>query len=66
MGIDWAVGWLLLWRPSTRRSASGEDVAGVGATQPRVSVVIPARNEEDRLRLLLDDLAAQVVVPARW
>ncbi|WCO66263.1 hypothetical protein PO878_17315 [Iamia majanohamensis] len=34
--------------------------------QPRVSVGIPLRNEEERLSLLLDDLAAQAVVPARW
>ncbi len=52
----WLAGWILLWRLPTldRRTA---------ARRHRVSVVIPARNEADRLPLLLESLAAQTRRP---
>ncbi len=52
MVVGWSLGWLLLWRmPRLDRSATPPST--------RVSVVIPARNEVDRLPLLLADLAGQ-------
>ncbi len=56
----WVLGWLLLWRMPRLERPSG----GPGAS-PRVTVVIPARNEVDRLPLLLDDLSRQTHAPER-
>lgn len=56
LAVGWALGWVLLWRPPALRPD------GPGATvAPDVAVVVPARDEEDRLPLLLADLAAQTV-----
>jgi len=59
VALGWLVGWVLLWRappwPSGDRTPTGDDVA----------VVVPARDEEDRLPLLLGDLAAQSVTPGQ-
>ena len=52
----WLAGWILLWRlPAlTRRSPTRAH---------RTSVVIPARNEADRLPLLLESLRTQTLPP---
>lgn len=52
----WLAGWILLWRLPTldRRAPARAD---------RVSVVIPARNEADRLPLLLESLRTQTRPP---
>lgn len=52
----WLAGWILLWRLPTldRRTANRAH---------RVSVVIPARNEADRLPLLLESLRTQTRPP---
>lgn len=59
----WLAGWWLLWRLPTLP----DDGEGVGDRTARatvdVSVVVPARDEEDVLPALLDSLAAQTVVP---
>jgi 4,4'-diaponeurosporenoate glycosyltransferase len=49
----WLLGWLLLWR-LPRLDPSARPHPGL-----RVSVVVPARNEADRLPRLLGDLQAQ-------
>jgi 4,4'-diaponeurosporenoate glycosyltransferase len=54
----WLVGWFLLWRlPRPQPSGAGVDA-------PPVSVVIPARNEADRLPHLLGSLVAQTAPPS--
>lgn len=54
--IGWLAGWILLWRlPTLDRRASARD--------HRVSVIIPARNEADRLPLLLQSLIDQTTAP---
>ncbi len=53
----WSAGFLLLGRLRPCRGARGR------ASAPRVSVVIPARNEEHNLPTLLHSLAAQAVPP---
>ncbi|MBX3284406.1 MAG: glycosyltransferase [Actinobacteria bacterium] len=52
----WLAGWILLWRlPTLERRSSG--------AAHRISVVIPARNEADRLPLLLESLRTQTRPP---
>ncbi len=53
----WFAGWILLWRLPTldRRSPQRDH---------RVSVIIPARNEADRLPLLLESLRHQTWSPS--
>lgn len=52
----WLAGWILLWRlPTLDRRAP--------ASAHRVSVIIPARNEADRLPLLLESLRTQTRPP---
>jgi 4,4'-diaponeurosporenoate glycosyltransferase len=53
----WAVGFLLLPRLRSCRAGGGRESAG------ELSVIIPARNEEHNLPLLLESLAAQAVRP---
>lgn len=52
----WAGGWLVLFRLPRCREASP-------ARHPRVSIIIPARNEERNLPCLLDSLLAQDLQP---
>jgi 4,4'-diaponeurosporenoate glycosyltransferase len=54
----WLAGTVLLWRVRTPPPATGAGLAD------RVSVVIPARDEEENLPRLLRSLAAQVESPA--
>ena len=53
--VGWMIGWVLLWRlPALslpRRDQS----------RPPVTIVVPARNEADRIPLLLASLAAQSI-----
>jgi 4,4'-diaponeurosporenoate glycosyltransferase len=57
----WSIGWWLLWRPARLI----DDEAGDGARRddaapaPTVAVVVPARDEARRLRVLLASLAGQ-------
>ena len=55
--VGWLAGWALLWR--LPRLSAGGPVPKVG----RVTVVIPARNEADRLPTLLTSLARQTHPP---
>jgi 4,4'-diaponeurosporenoate glycosyltransferase len=66
MAGGWIVGWLLLWRPPTLRrrrptaaSPASESPVPAPAAPESVAVVIPARDEADRLPLLLASLADQ-------
>lgn len=52
--LGWLVGWLLLTRARRLSSASTPP-----AVRPRVSVIVPARNERDRLPTLVRDLRNQ-------
>lgn len=55
----WLLGWVLLWRlPHLARSTTPH-------VARRVSVVIPARNEADRLPVLLASLMVQSPAPAQ-
>jgi 4,4'-diaponeurosporenoate glycosyltransferase len=56
LAMAWLVGWWLCARPRTLPSA-GSDVPDVD-----VSVIVPARDEEDALPILLDGLASQHLV----
>lgn len=59
----WLAGWWLLWRLPTL-PAGGERVGDrTAGPSVDVSVVVPARDEEDALPALLDSLAAQTVAP---
>lgn len=53
MVAGWFVGWVLLWK-MPRLRATRDDTSGL-----RVSVVIPVRNEVDRIPLLLTSLQHQ-------
>lgn len=53
----WLLGWVLLWHVPRLRPPSRPGPA------VRVSVVVPARNEADRLPALLDSLSRQTLVP---
>ena len=67
VAIGWILGWLLLWRVPRLRSSGGHGAAaapGAGAGV-RTAVIVPARNEADRLPLLLGDLVRQTCVPER-
>lgn len=58
------VGWLLGWILLARLPLLGDRSCGVASPEtPRVSVLIPARNEADRLPILLRDIAAQTLTP---
>lgn len=54
VAAGWTVGWLLLWRPPLLGRRPQEAPAGGD-----VAVVVPARDEADRLPLLLASLARQ-------
>ena len=54
--VLWAAGWLVLWRVPVLPRADGTGTGGV-------SVIIPARNEEDNLPALLASLRAQTPGP---
>lgn len=53
--LGWLFGWFLLWR-LRRLPAPGPGAPGAGAAPGPVTIVIPARNEEASLGLLLADL----------
>lgn len=53
MVVGWSLGWVLLLRMPRLRAATREE------TRSRVSVVIPMRNEVDRIPLLLASLERQ-------
>lgn len=55
----WAAGWLVLGR--IHRCGQGE--SGLPASAEKLSIIIPARNEEHNLPTLLGSLAAQAVKP---
>jgi 4,4'-diaponeurosporenoate glycosyltransferase len=66
--LFWLLGFFFLWRiPRCRAAANGgaeptvpgSRQAGAGPARPRISVIIPARNEERTLPALLASLAAQ-------
>ena len=61
--VGWLVGWLLVLRPQRLDEAAGApaDLAAGGTSTSKVSVVIPARNEADRIGNLLESLAGQRV-----
>jgi len=58
LGLAWLVGWWLLWRVRTVPTLSE-----LAAEDLPASVVIPARNEERMLGVLLGALARQTVAP---
>ena len=62
----WTAGWWLLWRVPRlgAHGAAPTEVEGRGAAVT-VTVVIPARNEAERLPALLASLAAQTTGPHR-
>ena len=55
----WAAGWLVLGR--VRRCGLGD--VGKSISAARLSIIIPARNEEQNLPALLRSLAAQAIRP---
>jgi hypothetical protein len=55
--VGWILGWVLLWRAPRLRSARG------GVLPTRVSVVVPMRNEVERIPLLLASLLGQTRRP---
>jgi len=58
--VLWALGFLFLWRVPVPRAAMRETP---GSQHTRVSVIIPARNEERSLPRLLESLLAQNPAP---
>lgn len=61
--LGWSAGWVLLWRLPRLDSRSPEAPSVDPHTS--VAVVIPARNEADRIPLLLDSLGRQTRAPDR-
>lgn len=73
--LGWLVGWWLLWRVPWLRADANDDAlaGGEGSTRRRgdrgrdlalgCSVIIPARNEESSLGLLLESLGHQSIRP---
>ncbi|SEG39045.1 glycosyltransferase family 2 protein [Paenibacillus sp. UNC499MF] len=59
--LGWITGWFLLWRTGVCRVSPAERKSPSGGGH--VSVIVPARNEEERLPPLLASLAAQSVPP---
>jgi 4,4'-diaponeurosporenoate glycosyltransferase len=62
--LGWSAGWWLLWRVPRLRAATGS-AAGERDVATEVTVVIPARDEEASLPLLLASLAGQRVRPGQ-
>lgn len=62
--VFWLVGFYLMWRvPSfTKRGPAGS--LHSDANWPRVSVIVPARNEESRIEKLILSLHTQNRPPA--
>lgn len=58
--IFWLLGLLLMWRVLVRQSPIAQKNI---KTPPRISVIIPARNEEHRIGKLLQCLTAQTLPP---
>lgn len=69
--VGWGLGWFLLWhlpglRTSSRPTPGASPLSGDhddGPAPHTVSVIIPARNEAERLPVLLAALAAQDLPP---
>jgi 4,4'-diaponeurosporenoate glycosyltransferase len=60
--IFWGIGLLLLWKVRTLRSS--RDALDLASDKPlRLSVIIPARNEEQKIGKLLESLQAQSFAP---
>lgn len=69
VAVGWLSGWLLLkqlagldiplYTRRPRRNGVGQDGVNHVAQHPKISVIIPARNEESNLGKLLDTLAEQ-------
>ncbi len=60
--IFWGIGLLLLWKVRTLRSS--RDALDLASDKPlRLSVIIPARNEERKIGKLLESLQAQSFAP---
>lgn len=53
VGAGWLIAWVLLWRVPSLKGGGSVDHVG------RVSVIVPARNEVDRIPTLLASLARQ-------
>lgn len=60
--IFWGIGFLLLWQVRTLRS-SKHFRGAVSDKSPRVSVIIPARNEEQKIGIVLESLREQSFAP---
>ncbi|MGB3412485.1 MAG: glycosyltransferase family A protein [Microthrixaceae bacterium] len=60
--LGWFAAWLLLLRLPTLRKVADARSTRVPAD---LSIIIPARNEQDRLPLLLASLQAQTLMPAQ-
>ena len=56
----WSLGFVFVWRVPLPRREDGDDQAVTG---PGVSVIVPARNEERSLPLLLACLSSQSLTP---
>lgn len=61
VALGWALGWALLWRVPRLDAPRGSIDGGTGE-RPVVSVIIPARDEADRLPILLGALGRQEFV----
>lgn len=59
----WLLLFLFLWKIPTIGNRKKSDSDCASEAEPRISVIIPARNEENNLSLLLDSLSHQSVKP---
>lgn len=57
--VIWVIILLLPWRPWSTHESLDADIPGPPADLSRITVLIPARNEQDLISHTLDGLAAQ-------
>ena len=57
--VIWIIIFLLPWRPWNTHESLDADIPGPSADLSRITVLIPARNEQDVISQTLDGLAAQ-------
>ena len=57
--VIWVIIFLLPWRPWNTHESLDADIPGPSADLSRITVLIPARNEQDVISQTLDGLAAQ-------